>query len=204
MSKALQHVSKFRWFCHFYRLPTKLREGNVFTSVSLLTMGWVCLVPSPFRRVSKREGGYARRWVSKREDGYAGGWYPKGRGRCTVGKRAVHILLECFLFNSIYSLQFTNNISLALFFLQIEQCILPNVQVYFKQSAYEDSNIRTARSKTRSRGLLDNCISKLGRIVTVGVIKKILTNNWNPNFKIASFKSVQLNSIDISDGISAK
>ena len=38
----------------------------------------------------------------------------------------------------------------------------------------------------------------------MGVIKKTLTNNWNPNFRIASFKSVQLNSIDISDGISAK
>ena len=128
--------------------------------------------------VSKRTVGMPGGWESKREGGYAGGWYPKGRGRCTVGKRAVRILLECFRFNSIYSLQFTNNISLALFFLHIEQCILPNVQVYFKQSAYEDSRICTARSKTGSRGLLDKCISKLGRM---GCDVRCGCDNENPH-----------------------
>ena len=61
----------------YYRPPTKLREGNVFTGICLSTAGgggregWVLLVPGPFIEVDGRvcpEGGY----VSLEDMGYNG------------------------------------------------------------------------------------------------------------------------------------
>ena len=46
----------------FYRPPTKLREGNVFTGVCP-GGGWVSLVPCPFHGVSLVPGPFERGWV---------------------------------------------------------------------------------------------------------------------------------------------
>ena len=94
-----------------YRPQTKLREGNVFMDTCLFTRGWVFLMPCPFfggylwYQVPSRMGGYV---VGL--GGYVGGGYVQGGGylplpldmgpgiaQDTVGKRAVRILLECFL-----------------------------------------------------------------------------------------------------------
>ena len=130
------------------------------------------------REVSKRDGGYARglgiqegEWVcwglvSKRE-GVVYGWQAGGT------HPTVMLSFQFYLFTSIHQQYLSSTV-----FLHIEQCILPNVQVYFKQSAYEDSKICTARSKTGSRGLLDKCISKLGRM---GCDVRCGCDNENPH-----------------------
>ena len=71
--------------CNRYRVPTKLREGNVFTSICLSTwgvypwfqvlsgvVGWVSLIPVPFRG----QWGSEYLGVDMSRGEYPGGEYP--------------------------------------------------------------------------------------------------------------------------------
>ena len=77
--------------CDIYRQPMKMREGNVFTCVCLSTGGWgethrLRWVLTPGGGYSLPEGEYSPLKI-----------HGPGILRGTVDKRAVHILLECFL-----------------------------------------------------------------------------------------------------------
>ena len=75
------------------RILITARNGScgkvMFSVVSVCPWGWVCLVPGPFWGMGMSRG---RGWVC------ISYWHLVAATTCTVGKRAICILLECFIF----------------------------------------------------------------------------------------------------------
>ena len=114
----MDFLCQWHWFlidfntC-YYRPPTKLREGNVFTDVCLSTGGRVSLVPCPFQRdrVSRKVVYLVGRVLGELSGGMV---YPTPYHTSLTGSRGYFgILLACFLVrNCIQSLFCTDDLRL--------------------------------------------------------------------------------------------